>query len=117
LELRDYLEKSGIRKLLPGLSGRVDSALVAAIGSGNVRCVMPRSRYTSRQSLEDTGETARNVGCRLDKVGIGGLQKAVTEALAPLFAGSPFGLAEENIQSRLRGLLLMALSNKFGRCC
>ncbi len=117
--LRGYLRKSGIGTVLLGLSGGVDSALVAtiaadAVGPGNVRCVMLPSRYTSRESLEDAAAVARRLGCRLDEVPITGPQDAVTEALAPLFAGTQAGVAEENVQSRLRGLLLMALSNKFG---
>ncbi|MBF9034186.1 NAD+ synthase [Rhodobacterales bacterium HKCCE2091] len=117
--LRDYLRKSGFSKVLLGLSGGVDSALVAtiaadAIGPENVRCVMLPSEYTSDHSLEDAGETARRLGCRLDTVPISGPRAAVTEALAPLFAGTEPGVTEENIQSRLRGLILMALSNKFG---
>jgi NAD+ synthase len=119
LALRDYLRKSGIGRVLLGLSGGVDSALVAtiasdAIGPANVRCVMLPSKFTSDASLEDAGETARRLGCRLDTVSIAGPNDAVGEALGPLFAGTSFGLAEENIQSRLRGLLLMAISNKFG---
>ena len=119
LGLRDYLGKSGIGKVLLGLSGGVDSALVAtiasdAIGPGNVRGVMLPSTFTSRESLEDAADVARRLGCRLDEVSIAGPNEAVGEALGPLFQGTQFGLAEENIQSRLRGLLLMAISNKFG---
>ncbi|MFT4149180.1 MAG: NAD+ synthase [Paracoccaceae bacterium] len=119
LSLRDYLAKTGFRKVLLGLSGGIDSAIVAtiaadAIGPENVRCVMLPSRYTSDESLHDAGEVARNLGCRLDTVGIGGPQDAVTDVLAPLFAGLKADLTEENIQSRLRGVILMALSNKFG---
>jgi NAD+ synthase len=119
LSLRDYLAKTGFRKVLLGLSGGVDSAIVAAIaadaiGPENVRCVMLPSRYTSAHSLEDASQVAHALGCRLDTVPISGPQDAVGAALAPLFAGTEAGLTEENIQSRLRGLLLMALSNKFG---
>ena len=119
LSLRDYLRKSGFARVLLGLSGGIDSALVAAIasdaiGPANVRCVMLPSRYTSQASLEDAAAVARALGCPLDEVAIGGPQAAVTEALSGLFAGRPADLTEENIQSRLRGLLLMALSNKFG---
>ncbi|MCF1709112.1 NAD+ synthase [Tabrizicola sp. J26] len=119
LGLRDYLAKSGFKKVLLGLSGGIDSAIVAtiaadAIGPENVRCVMLPSAYTSEHSLQDAGEVARNLGCRLDTVPISGAQAAVGEALAPLFAGTQAGITEENVQSRLRGLLLMALSNKFG---
>ena len=117
--LRDYMRKSGFSKVLLGLSGGIDSALVAAIaadalGPGNVRCVMLPSEYTSAHSLEDAADVARRLGCRLDEVPISGARAAVTTTLAPLFAGTESGIAEENIQSRLRGLLLMALSNKFG---
>ncbi|MBN2905781.1 MAG: NAD+ synthase [Rhodobacteraceae bacterium] len=117
--LRDYLGKSGFAKVLLGLSGGVDSALVAAIaadaiGPQNVRCVMLPSEYTSAHSLEDAAAVARALGCRLDEVPITGPRGAVTQALAPLFAGTAPDVTEENIQSRLRGLILMALSNKFG---
>ena len=117
--LRDYAGKSGITKLVLGLSGGVDSALVAAIavdalGPDRLRCVMLPSRHTSDTSLDDAAAVARALGCRLDSVPIEGPRDAVQTALAPLFAGQAPGIAEENIQSRLRGLLLMALSNKFG---
>jgi NAD+ synthase len=117
--LRDYLRKTGFKKVLLGLSGGIDSAIVAtiaadAIGPANVRCVMLPSEFTSAHSLQDAAEVAGNLGCRLDTVPITGSQAAVAEALGPLFAGTAPGIPEENIQSRLRGLLLMALSNKFG---
>ena len=117
--LRDYLAKSGFRRVLLGLSGGVDSALVAviaadAIGPENVRCVMLPSRYTSAHSLEDAAGVATALGCRLDSVPIAAPVEAVGGALAPLFEGTKPDLTEENIQSRLRGVLLMALSNKFG---
>jgi len=121
--LRDYMGKTGFGEALLGLSGGVDSALVAAIaadalGPENLRCVMLPSEYTSTASLEDAAAVARALGCRLDTVPISGPRAAVTETLAPLFdalaPGSAPGLAEENVQSRLRGLILMAISNKFG---
>ncbi|MBL4918149.1 NAD+ synthase [Szabonella alba] len=119
LSLRDYLAKTGFRKVLLGLSGGIDSALVAAIavdaiGAANVRCVMLPSEYTSEASLEDARAVAERLGCRYDYVPIAGPRAAVTEALAPLFEGTRPDLTEENIQSRLRGVMLMALSNKFG---
>lgn len=119
MSLRDYLAKTGFKKVLLGLSGGIDSAIVAAIaadaiGPENVRCVMLPSRYTSQTSLEDAAEVARNLGCRLDTVSISDVQDTALGALAHLFKGLPEGLTEENIQSRLRGLLLMAMSNKFG---
>ena len=117
--LRDYLRKTGFSKVLLGMSGGIDSALVAtiavdALGAENVRCVMLPSEYTSSDSLEDAESCARALGCRYDYVPISGPRAAVTDALSPLFEGLPADLTEENIQSRLRGLLLMALSNKFG---
>ena len=119
LSLRDYLAKTGFRKVLLGLSGGIDSAIVAtiaadAIGPQNVRCVMLPSEFTSQHSLDDAAEVANALGCRLDTVSISSAQTAVGDALAPLFEGMTPGIAEENIQSRLRGLMLMAMSNKFG---
>ncbi|GGE48133.1 NAD+ synthase [Actibacterium pelagium] len=117
--LRDYLGKSGFKKVLLGLSGGIDSAIVAAIaadaiGPENVRCVMLPSEYTSQHSLEDAEAVAKALGCHYDYVPIGPSRQAVTETLAPLFGDRPFDVTEENVQSRLRGLLLMAMSNKFG---
>ena len=117
--LKDYVGKSGITKVLLGLSGGIDSALVAtvaadALGPENVRCVMLPSEYTSAHSLEDAATVANALGCRLDTIPIEGPRDAVEAVLQPLFKGQKPGIAEENIQSRLRGLLLMALSNKFG---
>ncbi len=117
--LRDYLRKTGFGKVVLGLSGGVDSALVAAIavdalGAGHVRCVMLPSEYTSSESLQDAEAVARALGCRYDYVPISDGRAAITRTLAPLFDGLEADLTEENIQSRLRGLLLMAMSNKFG---
>ncbi len=117
--LGDYLRKTGFTKVLLGLSGGVDSALVAAIavdaiGPENVRCVMLPSEFTSAASLEDAAGVAEALGCRLDEIPIEPGRAAVMAMLAPLFEGRPEDLTEENLQSRLRGLLLMALSNKFG---
>ncbi|WP_299771644.1 NAD+ synthase [uncultured Tateyamaria sp.] len=117
--LRDYCGKTGFKKVLLGLSGGVDSALVAtiaadALGPENVRCVMLPSEYTSPHSLEDAEACAKALGCHYDYVPIADTRAAVTLTLAPLFDGLDEGLTEENIQSRIRGLLLMALSNKFG---
>ena len=119
LSLADYMAKCGFRKALLGLSGGIDSAIVAAIacdaiGPGNVRCVMLPSEFTSQDSLDDAADCARRLGVRLDTLPITAAQNAVGATLAPLFAGTEPGIPEENIQSRLRGLLLMALSNKFG---
>lgn len=119
LSLRDYMRKTGFKKAVLGLSGGVDSALVAAIaadalGPDNLRCVMLPSRFTSPASLADATAVAHAIGCKLDTIPISGPQEASLAALGPLFSGTPEGLTEENLQSRLRGLLLMALSNKFG---
>ncbi|MBL9049850.1 MAG: NAD+ synthase [Tabrizicola sp.] len=119
LGLGDYMRKTGFKKALLGLSGGIDSAIVAAmavdaLGPENVRCVMLPSEFTSQQSLDLATAAANALGCRYDTVPISGAQAAVGEALGPLFAGTEPGITEENIQSRLRGLLLMALSNKFG---
>ncbi|MEP1766867.1 MAG: NAD+ synthase [Sulfitobacter sp.] len=117
--LRDYMRKTGFKKVLLGMSGGIDSALVAtiavdALGAQNVRCVMLPSEYTSSASLKDAEECAQALGARYDYVPIKAGRDAITETLAPLFEGTTPDLTEENIQSRLRGLLLMALSNKFG---
>ena len=117
--LRDYMGKTGFKKVLLGMSGGIDSALVAtiavdALGAENVRCVMLPSEYTSEHSLEDASECAGLLGAHIDTVPISGPRAAVTEALAPLMAGTEPDVTEENIQSRLRGVVLMALSNKFG---
>ena len=119
LALRDYMRKTGFKKVLLGLSGGIDSAIVAtiaadAIGPENVRCVMLPSEYTSQDSLDDAEACAKALGCHYDYVPIKQGRDAVTNTLAPLFEGLDEGLTEENIQSRLRGLLLMAMSNKFG---
>jgi NAD+ synthase len=113
------MAKTGFKKVLLGLSGGIDSAIVAtiaadALGPENVRCVMLPSEYTSEHSLEDAKAVAQALGCRYDFVPITEGRQAITNTLAPLFEGTEEGLTEENIQSRLRGLLLMALSNKFG---
>lgn len=117
--LRDYMRKTGFKTAILGLSGGIDSAIVAtiaadAIGAANVRCVMLPSEYTSQASLDDARAVADALGCAYDTVPITGPRAAVTAALAPLFEGHSPDLTEENIQSRLRGLLLMAMSNKFG---
>ncbi|UWR25947.1 NAD+ synthase [Sulfitobacter sp. S223] len=117
--LRDYMRKTGFKKVLLGMSGGIDSALVAtiavdALGPENVRCVMLPSEYTSAASLKDAEDCAQALGARYDYVPIKEGRDAITQTLAPMFEGTKPDLTEENIQSRLRGLLLMALSNKFG---
>jgi NAD+ synthase len=119
LGVRDYVTKNRFPGVLLGLSGGVDSALTAAVatdalGPDKVHCVMMPSRYTSRESLEDAAECARLLGLRLDEVGIEPAVGAFAAMLAPLFAGRAPDTTEENIQARIRGVTLMALSNKFG---
>ena len=118
LGTRDYVLKCGFRKVLVGLSGGIDSALVAtvakdALGAKNVLAIGMPSAYSSAGSIDDSRQLAANLGIRYEVIGIGGLFDAYTGALAPLFAGAKADTTEENIQSRIRGALLMALSNKF----
>jgi NAD+ synthase len=119
LALRDYVNRNGFSGVVLGLSGGIDSALSAAVavdalGADRVWCVMMPSPYTSSDSLEDAAHCARLLGCRLDTIGIAPAMDAMATMLGPLFAGKAPDTSEENIQSRLRGLTLMALSNKFG---
>ncbi|MFD1881926.1 NAD+ synthase [Paracoccus pacificus] len=119
LGLQDYLRKSGFSKVVLGLSGGIDSALVAtiaadAIGPENVRGVRLPSTYSSKGSLDDAQDLVDRLGIRTDTIPIEGPRLAITEALAPVMEGTTPDTTEENIQSRLRGLLLMAISNKFG---
>ncbi len=117
--LGDYVRKNRFPGVVLGLSGGIDSAITAAmavdaLGPEQVWCVMMPSPYTTRESLEDAKACADTLGCRYDIIPITPGIKAVTAQLAPVFAGRAADLTEENIQSRLRGLTLMALSNKFG---
>ncbi len=117
--LRDYVNKNGFPGVVLGLSGGIDSALSAAVAvdalsAPCVRCVMLPSRYTSRESLEDADACALALGVPYETIEIERAVKAVGDTLAPVFAGRSADTTEENIQSRLRGLILMAISNKFG---
>jgi len=119
VSLRDYMAKAGFSQACLGLSGGVDSAIVAAIatdalGPENVHCVMLPSRYTSDHSLEDARGVADRLGVRLDTVTIAPAVAAMDEMLAPIFEGRAPDLTEENIQSRIRGMTMMAISNKLG---
>jgi NAD+ synthetase len=118
LGTRDYVRKCGFKKVLVGLSGGIDSALVAciakdALGAENVIAVGMPSPYSSAGSIEDSRRLAANLGIRFETIGISGLFEEYRRALAPMFAGTKPDITEENIQSRIRGALLMALSNKF----
>ncbi len=115
----DYVRKNGFAEVVVGLSGGIDSSLVAtiaadALGPGSVHGVSMPSRYTSEESNDDAADLAGRLGIDHLYISIQPAHNAVLDMLAATFAGSQPGLAEENVQSRLRGLLLMALSNKFG---
>jgi NAD+ synthase (glutamine-hydrolysing) len=118
LGTRDYVRKCGFSKVLVALSGGIDSALVAAIakdalGAANVLAIGMPSPYSSSGSIEDSRKLAANLGIRFEVIGISDLFGECTQALEPLFAGLKPDTTEENIQSRIRGTLMMALSNKF----
>ena len=119
LGVRDYARKTRFRKVLLGLSGGIDSALTAAIaadamGPENVLAVMMPSIYSSEGSIQDSLELVRNLGIRSLTLPISEIMKTYNRVLAPAFEDRPADVTEENIQSRIRGNLLMALSNKFG---
>lgn len=119
LGLRDYVHKNGFSQVVLGLSGGIDSAVVAAMavdafGPEKVHCIMLPYRYTSEGSLRDAKDCAERLGVRYDVVAIGDPVDGALAGLAPIFGDRPADLAEENIQSRMRGVVLMAVSNKLG---
>jgi NAD+ synthase len=119
LGLRDYVNKNRFPGVLLGLSGGIDSALTAAVavdalGPDRVRGVRLPSRFTSEESQSDAEVCAQRLGIRLDTIPVADVVDAIERTLAPLFAGRDRDITEENIQARARGLLLMAMSNKFG---
>src|SRR3954468_5285202 len=119
LALRDYVNKNRFPGVVLGLSGGIDSAISAAVavdalGPERVRCVMLPSRYTSRESLKDADACARMLGVNYDTIEIERAVKAMGETLAAPFAGTKADTTEENLQSRLRGVILMDISNKSG---
>ncbi|MEI8179859.1 NAD+ synthase [Aestuariivirga sp.] len=119
LGLRDYVLKNRFPGVVLGLSGGIDSAVVAAmavdaLGADRVHCVMLPYAYTSRDSLVDAEECAKLLGVRYDVVPIKEPVEGFLSALKPMFEGTPAGITEENLQSRSRGVILMAISNKFG---
>jgi len=119
LGLRDYVNKNGFKNVVLGLSGGIDSAICAALavdalGEERLRAVMMPYRYTSKDSLKDAEDCARALGCRYDIVPIFEPVEGFSHALTQLFEGTKEGITEENLQSRARGTILMAISNKFG---
>jgi len=119
LGTRDYVRKCGFQKAILGLSGGIDSALVAviaveALGAENVQGIGMPSEFSSSGSVSDAEKLARNLGITFSVVPVREIYTKFSESLQPFFAGTPFGLAEENLQPRIRGSLLMALSNKTG---
>ena len=119
LGVRDYVRKCRFSQVILGLSGGIDSSIVAAIataalGKENVLGVLMPSPYSSPSSIKDADDLAANLGIKTRLLPIGELMKSYDNTFAELFANTEFGLAEENIQSRIRGNLLMAISNKFG---
>jgi NAD+ synthase (glutamine-hydrolysing) len=119
LGLNDYVRKNGFKEVLVGVSGGIDSALVAALavealGAERVHCVSMPSRYSSEATRGDAQRLAENLGCEFREIAIEPMVEAFGDALAPSFADVAPDLTEENVQARIRGVLLMALSNKFG---
>jgi len=119
LGLRDYVDKNSFKGVVLGLSGGIDSAICAAmavdaLGAGRVRCIMLPYRYTSAESLKDAADCASRLGVEYDILPIAPAVEGFGEVLEPLFANLPRDITEENIQSRVRGTALMAVSNKLG---
>jgi NAD+ synthase (glutamine-hydrolysing) len=119
LGIRDYFYKSGFSKAILGLSGGIDSAVVCALaaealGAENVMAVLLPSRFSSDHSLKDAEDLVNNLGCKHETIAIKSVTEAFETALQPQFNNLPFNIAEENIQSRSRAVLLMAMCNKFG---
>ena len=119
LGIKDYFRKLGFKQAILGLSGGIDSAVVAvlaarALGEDNVRGLLMPSQFSSDHSVNDARQLAINLGMQYDVVPIEPIYESILGTLKPHFWGSPFNIAEENIQARARGILLMAISNKFG---
>src|ERR671939_109719 len=119
LGLKGYVDKNGFRDVVIGVSGGIDSALTAALavealGAERVHCISMPSRYSSEGTRTDAQRLAESLGCSFREIPIGSIVDAFEAALADAFSGTDRDLTEENIQARARGVLLMALSNKFG---
>lgn len=119
LGIRNYFNKLGLKKAILGLSGGIDSAVAAvlaqrALGAEHVRVLLMPSQFSSNHSINDARQLAENLNIQYDTLLIENIYRAYEETLKPLFMGTNFGITEENLQARSRGMLLMALSNKFG---
>ena len=119
LGIKDYFDKSGFKKAVLGLSGGIDSAVVCALacralGPENVMAVLMPSKYSSDHSIKDALDLVNNIGCKHEVIAIKEAADAFDEMMAPAFKGMDFNLTEENIQARCRGIVVMAMSNKFG---
>lgn len=119
LGLKDYFGKMGFKQATLGLSGGIDSAVTVvlaerALGKENVRVLLMPSEFSSDHSIKDAEDLANNLGIQYEIVPIQGIFKSFETSLAPIFGDLPFNIAEENIQARVRGTLIMGLSNKFG---
>ena len=119
LGVKDYFNKLGFKKALIGLSGGIDSAVTfalaaRALGSQNVYGILMPSQFSSNHSVDDAKELAENIDAPYELIGIKDIYESYNKKLKPIFNDLPFGLAEENLQARSRGVLLMAISNKFG---
>jgi NAD+ synthase (glutamine-hydrolysing) len=117
--IKDYFRKMGLKKAIFGLSGGIDSAVVAALaaralGADNVRCLLMPSQYSSDHSVNDARQLAEKLGIQYDIVPIESVFESFMGVLKPHFLGMPFNITEENIQARVRGMMLMSFSNKFG---
>ncbi|WP_428327322.1 NAD+ synthase [Mucilaginibacter sp.] len=119
LGIKDYFHKSGFKQAILGLSGGIDSAVVCALaaealGAANVMAVLLPSRFSSDHSIKDAEDLVKNLGCMSETIAISNITEAFESTLSPQFKNLPFNIAEENIQSRSRAVLLMAMCNKFG---
>ncbi len=119
LGIKDYFKKLGLKRAILGLSGGIDSAIVAvlaqrALGSQNVRCILLPSQYSSDHSINDARKLAETINVQYDLIYIEDIYKEYEAALRPFWAGTKADISEENLQARIRGMLLMAMSNKFG---
>ena len=119
LGIQDYFQKNGFKTATLGLSGGIDSAVVVALaaealGSENIRVLLLPSEYSTSHSITDAEGLAQNLSIQYDIVPIKDIYNTALKSMSPLFGDMPFSVAEENLQARIRGLLLMAVSNKFG---